>query len=287
MDPAEAADASGGDGLAGADLTTHPDADFLGVGHPLDPREPLSFATSAGATRGSYMLDYGSTLDELIDALPAGGTVAELGSGANPRLAVHPRVASGEVELLQVDISQVELDKAPSIGQKVCGDVAAAGFSLGRSVDLVCSQMLAEHVRDGEQFLRNVAAMLEPGGRYLQVSPVLFTLPFIVNRVVPESFAATLLDIFQPRDHDRHGKFPARYSFCRGPGKGQLRAIDQVGLRVVAARGYFGHNYYRRIPVARDLEPLKSSALARHPVPQLCSFAVYLLAAAGPSSDLG
>jgi Methyltransferase domain len=70
-------------------------------------------------------------------------------------------VVTGEIELLQVDISQVELDKA-SAGQKVCGDVASKDFSLGRSVDLACSQMLAEHVRDGEQFLRNVAAMLAP-----------------------------------------------------------------------------------------------------------------------------
>ena len=46
--------------------------------------------------------------------------------------------------------------------------------------------MLAEHVRDGSQFLRNVARMLKPGGLYLQVSPVLGTVPFVVNRFVPE-----------------------------------------------------------------------------------------------------
>ena len=252
MDAAERDGTPGGPGLATDGDGGGTDPELVGTGRPLDRGEPLSFATSTGETRGVYMLDYASTLDELIAALPDGAAVAELGSGANPRLASHPRVVAGEVELLQVDISQVELDKAPA-GHKVCGDVAAEGFSLGRSVDLACSQMLAEHVGDGEQFLRNVAGMLAPGGLYLQVSPVLYTLPFIVNRIVPEAFAATLLDIFQPRDHDRHGKFPARYSLCRGPGKGQLRALDRVGLRLVAARGYFGHNYYRRVPLAHDL----------------------------------
>jgi hypothetical protein len=52
---------------------------------------------------------------------------------------------------------------------------------------------------------------------------------------------------------------------------------------VVAARRYVGHNYYHPIPLVRELEPLKSKALVRRPVPQLCSLAVYLLATAGSS----
>jgi SAM-dependent methyltransferase len=277
MDPAAAAEESGNRVLGMQHAATGPSDGHVDPDRSLLRGERLSFATSTGRTRGSYMLDYESTLDELIGALPDGGTVAELGSGANPRLASHPRVLAGEIELLQVDISQTELDKAPAIGQKVCGDVESIDFSLGRSVDLTCSQMLAEHVRDGAQFLRNVTAMLEPGGRYLQVSPVLYTLPFVVNRYVPETLGATLLEIFQPRDHHRHGKFPARYSLCRGPAKGQLRAIGRIGLRVLAARGYYGHNYYHRIPLVRDLELLKSNTLEQHPIPQLCSFGVYLL----------
>ena len=176
-----------------------------------------------------------------------------------------------------IDISQEELDKAPAVGQKLCLDVATKKFPLVDQVDLACSQMLAEHVRDGQQLLRNVARLLRPGGLYLQLSPTLYTLPFVVNRVLPEKVSRVLLDTFQPRDPVRRGKFPAYYSLCRGPSEKQIERIERAGLRLVAARGYFGHSYYKRVPVLRELEGLKSEMLARHPMPSLCSFCVYLV----------
>ena len=119
-----------------------------------------------------------------------------------------PRVLAGELKLLMIDISQEELDKAPAVGQKLCLDVATKKFPLVDQVDLACSQMLAEHVRDGQQLLRNVARLLRPGALYLQLSPTLYTLPFVVNRVLPEKVSRVLLDTFQPRDPVRRGKFP-------------------------------------------------------------------------------
>jgi SAM-dependent methyltransferase len=246
-------------------------------GSPLDGSSPISFATSTGPTAAAYEFDFRATLDDLLASLPDGATVAELGAGANPSLSDHPRVVARTVDLLAVDISQEQLDRAEDLGHKVQGDVAAASFSLGCQVDLACSQMLAEHVVDGEQLLRNVAAMLAPGGVYLQVSPVLYTFPFTVNRLAPEALGEKVLDIVHPRDQHRRGKFPARYDRCRGPGAAQLRLIDRCGLRVIAARGYFGHSYYERLPGLRGLEAQKSELLARHPVPGLCSFALYLM----------
>lgn len=254
-----------------------PDLSRRHVGEPLRTDERVSFKTSTGPTRASYLSDFETTLRALVDRLDRGSTVAELGAGANPNLAAHPRVAAKDVQLVMIDISQDELAKAPDVGRKLCLDVASPDFPLEDTVDLACSQMLAEHVRDGGQFLRNVARMLKPSGLYLQVSPVLYALPFVVNRIVPERLSSPLLNMFQPRDLDRRGKFPARYSLCRGPRPKQLARIEQAGLRVVAARGYFGHNYYGRIPVLRELEVLKAKALVRRPIPLLCSFSVYLL----------
>lgn len=249
-------------------------------GRPLVVEEPLTFATSTGTTRGAYQADFERTLEQLIAELAPGATIAELGAGANPNLAGHPRVQSGELDLLLVDISQDELDKAPSIGKKLCVDLASPDFEPVVSVDLACSQMLAEHVADGEQFLTNIAKMLKPGGLYLQVSPVLYTLPFVVNRMVPEGLSSVLLNVFQPRDQYQHGKFPARYSWCRGPAPKHLARIERSGLQVVAARGYYGHNYYGRLPGLRDIEQRKSTLLSERPIPLLCSFSLYLFAVA-------
>jgi SAM-dependent methyltransferase len=244
----------------------------------LRPGEPVGFRTSTGASRGSYSGDFEATLADLIGRLDAGSTLAELGAGANPLLARHPRVASGELDYIVVDIAQGELDKAPKVGRVLCCDVAGPAFPLVDEVDLAFSTMLAEHVHDAPHFLRNVAQMLKLGGMYLQVSPVLYTVPFLINRIIPDRVSSVLLDVFQPRDREIHDKFPALYDLCRGPSARHIRRIESVGLRVLAARGYFGHNYYARLPVLRSLEVRKSGLLARHPIPQLCSFAVYLLA---------
>jgi SAM-dependent methyltransferase len=234
-----------------------------------------SYGTSTGSTRGAYQVDFEATL-ATSSAPRRGSDRGGARRGANPNLAGHDRVQSGELDLLLIDISQQELDKAPSIGRKLCVDVAGPDIPLVGSVDLACSQMLAEHVADGSQFLRNIAKMLKPGGLYLQVSPVLYTVPFAVNRVIPEGLSSVLLDVFQPRDHYQHAKFPARYSLCRGPATKHIARLEQSGLRVVAARGYYGHNYYGRIPGLRDLESLKSRYLAARPMPLFCSFGVYL-----------
>lgn len=246
-------------------------------GRSLCHAERVGYRTSVGSSRVSYRSDFEATLHDLLDRLPDGSTVAELGAGANPVLATHPRVAAGELELVLIDISREELDKAPAVGEKLCLDVAAQKFPLDDAADLACSQMLAEHVRDGEQLLRNVARLLRPGGAYLQLSPTLYTLPFVVNRIAPQKVSEVMLDTFQPRDRVRRGKFPAYYSLCRGPSESQIERIERAGLRLVAARGYFGHSYYRRVPVLRQLEGLKSRMLVRHPLPWLCSFCVFVV----------
>src|SRR5574337_235397 len=81
--------------------------------------------------------------------------VCEIGGGANPLLNLG-RLSQAGAEYTILDISQAELDKAPSGYQKVLGDIGSAGFSLENRFDLVFSRMLAEHIRDAGQFHRNV-----------------------------------------------------------------------------------------------------------------------------------
>lgn len=224
-----------------------------------------------------YERDFHTTLMQLLADLPSGATVAELGAGANPLLVADPRIVANDLTYLRVDISPTELKKGDDVGTAVVADVAAASFDLPSPADLVVSKNLAEHVADGEALLRNVHRVLAPGGAYLQLSPVLYALPFAVNRVIPETLASRLLQVFQPRDRHQEAKFPARYSWCRAPSRRFVGRIEGLGLDVVAARGYFGHNYYARLGPLHAFEQAKSAWLARHPVPIDCAFALYVI----------
>lgn len=223
-----------------------------------------------------FLDDFDATLARAVHALPAGATVVEVGGGANPLLAEHPRVTDGEVGYVVVDSSRCELAKAPPAVTTIVADVTDPTADLPPAA-LVVSKMVAEHVEPVAAMLANVRRVLEPGGRYLQLSPVLYALPFVANRVLPERLAEVALSAMAPRDRDRFEKFPGRYDLCRGPSRRQLARYRDLGFDVVAARGYFGHGYYERLPPLHRLELAKSRLLARHPVPQLCSFALVLL----------
>ena len=82
-------------------------------------------------------------LARAVHAVPSGATVIEIGGGANPLLAEHPRVTNGDVEYVVVDSSQCELAKAPpavvrgafAVLAVACGGGMAWGRWRGRAAD--------------------------------------------------------------------------------------------------------------------------------------------------------
>jgi hypothetical protein len=102
----------------------------------------------------------------------------------------------------------------------------------------------------------------------------LFAFPFIANFLVPERFSRRMLNLFQPR---KAGKFPARYSICRGPTPQQIDLFQTLGYEIKQYWGFYGHQYYRRIPVLRTMQKRLIEWLAQHPIPQMTSFAFLVL----------
>lgn len=204
--------------------------------------------------------------------------VIEIGGGANPSFPPE-EVRALDLDYTLLDISQAELDKAPPGYKTVCADIASPELQLDGEHDFAFSHMLAEHVRDGETFHRNVWRLLRPGGYALHFFPTLWAPPFVVNRLLPESAADTLLRWIAPkRDRYRQAKFPARYDWCRGPTKAQIVRLEGLGYRVEAYEGFFGHErYYQRLPLIRKLHRMGSRYLSHHPIPDLTSFAMVLL----------
>lgn len=214
-------------------------------------------------------------LEHLIDTT-APGSVCDVGGGRNPTFSAEYVQDHGFAYTL-LDIDPTELERARGSVDKVVADIAAPSFEPPRQYDLVLSRMLAEHVGDGGQFHRNVFRLLAPGGIAVHFFPTLFSTPFVVNRLMPERLADVVLDAIAPRDRSLQGKFPARYSWCRGPTARQMQRLQGIGYQIVEYRGYFGHAYYGRLPVVRELHRAKSRLLLRHPVAPLTSYACVVL----------
>ncbi len=234
----------------------------------------VDYATWHSGVSGADLADFVRTWA----AEHPGARVCDVGAGANPILD-SDFVERCELEYALLDIDQGELDKAPPGFQRVQADLSDPAFVAPATYDLVVSQTVAEHVADGAAFHRNVASLLRPGGLAAHFFPTYWTLPFMVNRLVPEEITEPILVRIQPhRTRDgSEGKFPARYRWCRGPTRRQLARLRAAGFDVERYRGYFGHDYYTPIAPLQGLEAAKSRFLVRHPVPQLTSYAMVVV----------
>ncbi len=139
--------------------------------------------------------------------------------------------------------------------------------------------MLAEHIKDGKQFHKNIFKLLDDKGVAVHFFPTLYSLPFLVNFLVPEKLATGLLYYLIPkRDFYQKAKFPAYYSWCRGPLNSQIRKFNNIGFKVIEYIGFFGHGtYYNTFNTLKRFHELKTDYLLKHPFPLLTSFAIIVL----------
>ena len=200
-------------------------------------------------------------------------SVLELGGGANPALTLD-EVREQGLDYTILDISQTELDKAPAGYSKLQADLAHPLNNISTQHDFIFSKMLAEHVSNGRVFHENVLKLLKPGGIAFHFFPTLYAPPFIANRLLPERLASWLLQLLSPRNRYQQGKFPAYYSWCRGPSARHLGRLEKLGYQIYHYYGFYGHEpYYARIPLVRIVHRWCVNFLIKHPNPLLTSFA--------------
>lgn len=205
--------------------------------------------------------------------------VLEIGSGANPTLDSETILSLG-INYTTNDLSAEELEKAPKEFATWQADLCDAETVRNhpKKYDLIFSRMVNEHIKDGEQYYKNIFELLSPGGITAHCFSTLYAFPFLANKVFPETLSDKLLDIFNPRDRHQHEKFPAYYSWSRGPSKKSIKKFQSIGFEVVEYVGYFGHSYYRkRLSFLHQLEQQKANYLVKNPVPSLTSYAHIIL----------
>lgn len=153
----------------------------------------------------------------------------------------------------------------------------------GEQYDFVFSIMLAEHVPDGRRMHENVFGLLRPGGLAFHFFPTLYTPVFVLNRLLPEALARPLLDRFYPRGW---AKFPARYSWCRGPTARMVARLRRIGFQIEEFRPFYGTGYLEKVPLIGPIDRRFTSWAATRRVPHLTSYVFLTLRRPGGSGNL-
>jgi len=211
--------------------------------------------------------------------------VCDIGGGAQPVVSL-PRIEELGLDYVVLDESHDELDKAPAGYERFAAsilDADAITALVGErgQFDLAVSRWTAEHVPDGRRFHEQGYRLLRPGGLAIHVFPTLYALPFVLNRILPQSLSALVLSSAQPEREAE--KFRPFYSWCRGPSPRQLRRLESVGFAVERYTGFFGHGYFERIGPLHTANQRLTEQLFAHPRPSMTSFALVLLRRPGPS----
>ncbi|MCG2711681.1 MAG: class I SAM-dependent methyltransferase [Candidatus Omnitrophica bacterium] len=202
--------------------------------------------------------------------------LCEIGGGAFPSLSLE-QIKEQNLRYTILDISRTELERAPEEYVKVEADICDPKLKSEEKYDLIFSKMLAEHVIDAEVFHTNVYKLLKPGGIAFHFFPTLYSLPFVINRLIPEFLAKLLFNLFVRNDPIVHKRFTAHYNWCQGPIKKQINNLEKVGFEIIEYKGFFGHKYYKKIPILKSLHKLTTRFLMCYPNAYLTSFSFVVL----------
>jgi SAM-dependent methyltransferase len=211
----------------------------------------------------------------------APSTVLEIGGGRAPLLKPEELESLGIRRYIINDVSAAELARVPAPYETECFDIQVGPDPSSRSVgacDLVFSMMVMEHIADPRAAWSSMHRLLRPGGTALAFMPVLFSPPFLINRLIPEMVSQQILRAFFPRrHHDDMPKFPAYYRWCRASTEYMRKKLEPIGYSNVTVIPFYGHAYFVRVPVIRQIDHALSEGARRSNLTLLASYA-YVMA---------
>jgi SAM-dependent methyltransferase len=216
------------------------------------------------------MLGYGDALKAIVASHPHAG-ILELGAGRRPSFTLEEMPSTIRSYTVN-DISADELALLPPGYDQACFDVSGDASNFSDQYDVVFSRFLAEHVADGEAMHRNVYQVLREGGTAFHLIPTLYAMPFVINKFLPERLTTWVLAKFAPR-RAINPKFPAYYSMCYGNPDKMARKLAEIGYSKVEVRNFYGHFYYEKIPVLRNVHRWFSALAARREWTRLSTYA--------------
>ena len=217
--------------------------------------------------------DFPKTLTKLLNDNEI-KKVIEVGAGPNPSLS-NEIVSMYNIDYYLNDYSDVELKKGYNEYKRFIGDFTI--METIPQVDLIISKMVLEHISEPKKFHQKVYNQLSPGGIAVHFYATLYSLPAILNIILPEIISTKLVNWGQGRDEINHGKFPAMYKWCKGPVNDFKKRFENLGFKVLNHRGYVGHGYLNNKKFLQPFERAYSLALLKLNSPLMCSNAILVL----------
>lgn len=180
--------------------------------------------------------------------------VLEVGGGRSP-LFTADDVSRLGLQYTINDLEQRELELGPDYAAKACFDITGQNIPDETTYDLVFSQMVLEHVADSRAAYRNIFRLLRSGGISIAFYPTLYSPPFVINKLLPESISSPLVRFFFRGRNDAHvPKLPAYYSWCFGSSGRMSAMLRSLGYRDTLVFPFYGHDYFQGLPVLRTLD---------------------------------
>ena len=218
--------------------------------------------------------NYLTVVRELIEEADA-KRILEIGGGRRPSFSKE-QVDEMGLHYTSNDISQRELDIAPEWVAKACFDVQSPDASViepfAGQYDFVYSKMVMEHVASFDRAYRNIHTILAPGGMTIAHHPLLYALPFVVNKLIPEAASDKLLRaVFPGRTDKGTPKFPAYYDGCVISDRVKDR-LKSIGFTQVWQVPFYGHGYYAKFPVLRDIHKTATRFIASRDIDKLAAY---------------
>lgn len=219
--------------------------------------------------------DYQAIILDCIQHYPI-RKVLEIGAGPNPSLSAT-LIKKYNLEYHTNDFYETELEKGHNAFKTFPGDFLQGAIPEDNKYDLIISQMVLEHISTPVDFHKQVIAHLSDNGIVIHFYATLYSLPAILNLILPESFSSKLVKWGQGRSEFYHSKFPASYKWCLGPVKNFGQRFNELGFVVKSHQGYVGHNYLIKRRFLWRIEKLFSSFLLKLNSPFFCSNSVLVL----------
>lgn len=202
--------------------------------------------------------------------------ICEIGAGANPYLS-NDFVQKEQLNYTLVDVDEEELNKGKTNLKKLVLDFSSKDFEPKGQYDLIFSKMTLEHIKHPEILHQNIFSSLKKGGIAIHFFATLYSIPSIVNLILPEYLSDKILFYIQKRDQEQHGKFPAYYRWTLGPVKKNVQRFESLGFQIISYNGYVGHTYFPKQSFLGKLEAIYTKCLYKVNNPYFSSNAIVIL----------
>ena len=197
---------------------------------------------------GDYCLQPKTNIFELYEKVVAeylnrkrDQIIVDVGGGKCCPFAKHKNPTQN-AKIITIDLSEEQVRKNHDADTKLIANIMRPLPFKNKSIDLVVSRAVLEHLENLESFLSESTRVLKANGYCIHAFSSKFAPFAIINQLLPQKLSKRLLLYIRPEVKDFAG-FPAYYNKCF---YSSIKSIFQKhGYEIVAIRlNYFQTSYF-------------------------------------------